>query len=78
MLVKTPKRTKKAKFKELEEAPWREYDLRRMAEGEDAHELFKFQEWPKSSARTSVRELGEHKKDLAEALSGKRVEYKDL
>jgi hypothetical protein len=42
MLAKTHKRMNKVKFKELEEAPWREYDLRRIAEGEDAHELFKF------------------------------------
>jgi hypothetical protein len=31
-----------AKLKEIEEAPWRAYDMKRMAEGEDAHELFKF------------------------------------
>ena len=42
LLVKTPKQTTKAKLKALEEAPWREYCLHRLAEGEDAHELFKF------------------------------------
>ena len=31
-----------AKLKSMEEVPWREYGLRRLAEGEDAHELFKF------------------------------------
>jgi len=31
-----------AKLKEIEEAPWRAYDIKRLAEGEDAHELFKF------------------------------------
>ena len=28
--------------------------------------------------KLSAKELEEHKKDLSEALSGKRVEYKDL
>ena len=31
-----------SKLKEMDEAPWRAYDIKRLADGEDAHELFKF------------------------------------